>query len=271
MENKGSAGFCRTAVVTAMCSGAVIISQQFWFHTLLTFGSCVLGSPASFCSLYLSLTPFVFVDLETTQSEYQINQNCSRLISTLCRSRTTRMIDVNLQRGHKHKGGWILQRGALRGAVKSSLRRRQSGFDKRFTRICSCSDSENPRALQLHLQDLRTWICCILFVLPCTPTRFHVPACEVCVRLPCLFRWICSAARLLAESTAHWSPIKPSGAAGTACKRLCFETTCHHTSGDYGALLSRALSPRLRLRAAATTPSVKRYINEVHISTRSRR
>lgn len=105
MENKGSAGFCRTAVVTAMCSGAVIISQQFWFDTLLTFGSCVLSSPESFCSLYLSLTPFVFVDLETTQSEHQINQNCSRLISTLCRSRTTRMIDVNLQRGHKHKGG----------------------------------------------------------------------------------------------------------------------------------------------------------------------
>lgn len=67
----------------------------------------------------------------------------------------------------------------------------------------------------------------------CLPVRF--------VFVSCAFQWICSSAGLLAESTAHWSAIKPSCAAGTACKRLCFETTCHHTSGDYGALLSLSL------------------------------
>lgn len=144
MENKGSAGFCRTAVVTAMCSGAVIINQAVCFIPCWHLGA-VFSAPLQASAAYTY--PWHLLCIETTQSEYQINQNCSRLISTLCRSRTTRMIDVNLQRGHKHKGGWILQRGALRGAVESSLRRKQSGFDKRFTRICSCSDSENPRAL----------------------------------------------------------------------------------------------------------------------------
>lgn len=76
---------------------------------------------------------FVFVDLETTQSEYQINQNCSRLISTLCRSRTTRMIDVNLQRGHKHKGGcreelWEVPWSRLWGESKVDLIRDSPGF-----------------------------------------------------------------------------------------------------------------------------------------------
>lgn len=38
------------------------------------------------------------------------------------------------------------------------------------------------------------------------------------VFVSCAFRWICCSPRLLTDSTPHWSPIKPSSAAGTACK-----------------------------------------------------
>lgn len=63
------------------------------------------------------------------------------------------------------------------------------------------------------------------------------------VFVSCAFQWICCTARLLAESTAHWSPIKPSGAAGTACKGFALRLPVI-THQEITALCSLTLSVR---------------------------
>ena len=69
----------------------------------------------------------------------------------------------------------------------------------------------------MHLNPPVLFFCEPDIVFLCTPHAF------MCLRVrfvfvSCAFRWICCTARLLAESTAHWSPIKPSSAAGTVRK-----------------------------------------------------
>lgn len=59
------------------------------------------------------------------------------------------------------------------------------------------------------------------------------------------FLWICCAPRLLTESTAHWSPIKPSSAAGTACKGFALRLPVI-THQEIMALCSVSLSRSLR-------------------------
>lgn len=62
------------------------------------------------------------------------------------------------------------------------------------------------------------------------------------------FLWICCAPRLLTESTAHWSPIKPSSAAGTACKGFALRLpviTHQEIMALCSVSLSLALSPQL--------------------------
>lgn len=106
---------------------------------------------------------------------------------------------------------------------------------------------------------------CVSMYSPC----FHVSACEVRVCLPRLsmdFRWHTPAVSgvdipLISHQTEQRCRYD-------AHRLLLWDCLSSHISGDYGALLSHSLCTE---HTAATTPSVKRYINAVHISTRSQR